>query len=444
MTMHVRRSGRLLSYKGVFALCWMSYLTAYLCRVNFSVAMGAMSGELGLSADRLGMVGAVFFSVYAAGQLVNGFLGDRVRPAGFLLFSLSGMALCNLAVGLWKSFPGILIFWGLNGYFQSIVWSVIIRILAGAVPPCRRAAASTFISTSIAGGYFVSWSLLGQWLDGHGYALYFLIPTAPALFMAAAWFAVSRKAGVDARPEGRIPQRSVKDTVRFIRREKLYLVCAVCVLHGLIKEGIAFWFPSLIHDILVLPDASPVLALAVIPAANLAGMFLSRRLLQKSRLSTPAILAGTFALMALACAAVWQTGGGALSIGLIAMVSCLSYALNTIIMAFLPMQYAGENMVASLTGIFDCASYAGAAVSAYALGRQITSGGLSFTAAVWMAAGLLAAGASLVLLCKTRKQTGKEHFCEQPSANASGLGGHVACGAEDRRVHPGKSRRGGQ
>lgn len=407
MTVRARHTGRPLSYKGVFALCWMSYLTAYLCRVNFSVAMGTMSWELSLPADKLGMVGAIFFSVYAVGQLVNGFLGDRVPPARFLLFSLSGMAVCNLAVGLWRSFPGILIFWGLNGYFQSIVWSVIIRILAAAVPPGRRAAASAFISTSIAGGYFVSWSLLGQWLSGCGHALYFLIPAVPALFMAVAWFAVSVKAGEGAQPAEQMPKRSVKDTVRFIRRKKLYLICVVCMLHGLIKEGIAFWFPLLIHDILVLPDVSPAFMLAVIPAANLLGIFLSGRLLQKSRRPPPVHLAGAFALMALACAVVWQTGGGLLSIGLIAMVSCLSYTLNTIIMAFLPMQYAGENMVASLAGIFDCASYAGAAISAYALGGQITSGGLSLTAAVWMAAGLLAAGASLVLLYKTREQKQK-------------------------------------
>ena len=400
--MRMRRPKQLLSYKQVFALCWITYLTAYLCRVNFSMSMEAISGELGLPTDRLGTAGAVFFSVYAVGQLVNGLLGDRVKPAGFLLFSLSGMALCNLAVGLWRSFPGILVFWGLNGYFQSIVWSVIIRILAGAVPQGRRAAASAGISTSIAGGYIVSWSFMGQLLAGRGHALYFLIPAVPALCMAAAWFAVFRKTKAVQTAAELLQHRSVRETIRFIRREKLYILCAVCVLHGLIKEGIAFWFPLLVRDILVLPAISPALVLTVIPAANLLGMLLSRGLMQKSRLSTPAILAGAFVLMALACAAVWLSGGGLLSVGLIAAVSCLSYTMNTIIMAFLPMQYAGENMVASLAGVFDCAAYAGAAISAYALGKRITSDGLPLAAAVWMISGLLAAAASLVLLHKTR------------------------------------------
>lgn len=389
----------------VFLCCWLTYLTAYLCRVNFSIAMGALAEGLSIPVDRLGTIGAIFFFVYAVGQLVNGFLGDRIHPIKFLLLSLTGMAACNIAVALCTSFFSILLFWGMNGYFQAIVWSTIIRILANTVASNRRASASTAISTSIAAGYFVSWSVLGQLLKGHSHTLYFLVPAACALVMAAVWLVIARQfKGMPAQQEGYVKPRSIGETVRFIRQKGLYLLCLVSILQGLMKEGVAFWFPLLVNDKLALPAVSPALLMAVIPAANLIGMFLSKGMLLRTRLTPAAILLFSFVLMTCACTALIFAGGGLLPIALIAVVSIFAYAGNTLLMAYIPMQFAKENTVASLVGIFDCASYAGAAISAFLLGSEMQASGLSFAAKGWTLAGLLAAAVCLILLMKERHQ----------------------------------------
>lgn len=392
----------------IFLCCWLTYLTAYLCRVNFSAAITGMSKDLSISVEQLGIVGAVFFGVYAVGQLVNGFLGDRVHPSRFLMLSLCGMAVCNVAVSYCKTFLGILIFWGMNGYFQSIVWSTIIRILANTIEPEKRAGVSAGISTSITAGYIISWSVLGQLLLDRPHSLYFQIPAACAVLLMVVWLVIPRFfRGMDMQQVEMLPPRRIGETILFIRRNNLYLLCFICMLHGLIKEGISFWLPLLLSDIIVLPAISPAVLLAIIPVANLMGMFLSKWLLQKRGLPPVFILLGAFSLMTLSCVMLIFVNGAFLIIALITLVSCFSYACNTILMAYIPMQFIKENMVASLVGIFDCASYMGAAFSAYILGKMMRISGLSLASRVWTLAGSLAVAFSLILLMKTRLQKQK-------------------------------------
>ena len=68
-------------------ICFLTYLTAYLCRVNFSASLTSLSAARALEYDLLGAAGAAFFAVYAVGQLINGFLGDHIHPVRFILMA---------------------------------------------------------------------------------------------------------------------------------------------------------------------------------------------------------------------------------------------------------------------------------------------------------------------------------------------------------------------
>jgi len=104
----------------IFIYCWATYLTAYLCRVNFSSAMTALTAEKGLMAEKLGVIGAVYYAIYACGQLVNGYIGDHVRANRFIILAITGTMACNIGMAFADKFGPMLLLWGLNGCFQSM------------------------------------------------------------------------------------------------------------------------------------------------------------------------------------------------------------------------------------------------------------------------------------------------------------------------------------
>ena len=202
----------------IFICCWATYLTAYLCRVNFSSAMSALSLEKGLMAEKLGVIGAVYYAVYACGQLVNGYIGDRVQANRFILLAISGTMLCNVGMAFTDTFAPMLLLWGVNGCFQSMFWSTIIRVLAQNIPADKRATISAGISLAMPVAYIVSWGLLGRCLDGAAVKWYFLIPALVCIPLAGAWLILSGKLSFET-PENAGGKHTIAETVRFLGGE---------------------------------------------------------------------------------------------------------------------------------------------------------------------------------------------------------------------------------
>jgi len=382
--------------------CWVTYLTAYLCRVNFSSAMDTLSVERALTLDQLGLVGAVFYGVYACGQLVNGYLGDRVRSNRFIMLALLGTCLCNVGLSMARTLPLILLCWGINGIFQSMFWSTIIRILAQNCPADKRAGMSSIISTAMPAAYLVSWSLLGQCFDGLAAQWYFLVPACVAIVMIGVWLLLSRKLSNAIEPPR--SKATLMETFAFLKKENLHILLLVCLFHGLIKEGVAYWLPLLVHDLPGAGTVPPYLLIAVLPVANFTGIMLTKLLLRRGPARPLGIIAGLTGSIALVSAGVILGQSLLLIVGFMALISGLCYCNNTILLSYLPMQYTGQQMVASIIGVFDFASYVGAALSTYVLGKLLASAGFAPLPYVWLAAALAALGIVLGL----RRRIGKE------------------------------------
>ena len=164
-----------------------------------------------------------------------------------------------------------------------------------------------------------------------------------------------------------------------------------CCLHvpGLIKEGAAYWTPLLIAQMDGFGAIPPHLLTCVLPLANLVGIVASRALLGRNG-SPYSILVVIFSGIILLCGGLILSSANLLIVGLIALVSGMCYASNTILLSFIPMQYTERNMVASIIGVFDFASYVGASISTYLLGRILESFGFAPLPVIWLAAAVIA------------------------------------------------------
>ena len=387
----------------LFLCCWFTYLTAYLCRVNFSSAMQTISTETGFSASHLGLIGAVFYGVYACGQLVNGYIGDRVRANRYVLLALCGTLCCNLGMAFVRSFAVMTVIWGVNGIFQSMFWSTIIRGLAQNTVPEKRATISAGISLAMPAAYLVSWGLLGQSLAKASSKWYFLIPCMVSLLMIGAWLLLSRHYSFELTQSQR-SNATIAQTFRFLCEENLHWMLIVCFFHGLIKEGAAYWTPLLVGQLDGTGSISPFLLACVLPVANLIGIVASRMLLGRKGSNPYLLIVALFGGISLLCAGLLLSSHGLLIVGLIALVSGLCYANNTLLMSFIPMQYTSRNMVASIIGVFDFASYAGAAISTYVFGKILASFGFGPLPGIWLSAGAVALGICAMVFRQRNKK----------------------------------------
>ena len=122
------------------------YLFYYFCKYNFGAAIPGMQEEFGFTDKTVGWVLTAFLWVYALGQFINGFLGDRYGPKRILIFGALGGIIVNVIfafggriagyVGL-GSLTVFIVLWSLNGYFSSMGWAPLCRILYNWFPENR-------------------------------------------------------------------------------------------------------------------------------------------------------------------------------------------------------------------------------------------------------------------------------------------------------------------
>jgi sugar phosphate permease len=109
------------------SFCYLFYYTG---RQTFGFAIPGIQKELGLSKEMLGWVSAAMLWAYAVGQSINGNLGDKFGGRTMMFAGALLSFAANWITSFATTFIGLMLAWGLNGYFQSMGFAPGSRLLS--------------------------------------------------------------------------------------------------------------------------------------------------------------------------------------------------------------------------------------------------------------------------------------------------------------------------
>jgi len=371
--------------KVVLLLSWVTYVTAYLCRVNLSTVLDKLSVGLNVSMEFLGIASSVYFVTYAVGQLLNGIIGDRVNPHRFIILALICTGTINVVLGVQTNAALFPILWGLNGFCQSMFWSTLLRLLSCYAQEHQRKTVSTLMSISSVTGYLFSWVVLSWLFEPYGHTPYFAVPGCIALALIPLWVLLARKVPFSPTEGGRRPTPPLRIVAEEFLHDRLYFVCLLCMVVGAIQEGAVFWLPLVFTDVLQLGEGS-LLLLAMIPFAKLAGVFLARAILARLQENVRRAILITLSMSCTLSVILLVTCRytSFLTVVLIACLIATINASNWYMISYLPLHFASRNIVATLGGAFDFSTYMGAAVMSGPLGDALLTYGWVTLPIVWL------------------------------------------------------------
>ncbi len=107
----------------------IGYAAFYLVRQNFQVATPKMLSEFGCTKAEIGWVFTVFSLIYGFGKFFSGAICDRTNARWFMTIGLLGSAACSVCIGLANSLWIFILFYALNGVFQSAGWPPVSRLM---------------------------------------------------------------------------------------------------------------------------------------------------------------------------------------------------------------------------------------------------------------------------------------------------------------------------
>ena len=375
----------------VIIACMMLYSTAYLNRLNLSAALGSVMESLSLNPTRAGILPSAFAITYAAGQMVNGALVDRLDPARHMFIGLLGSAVCNLLMAVSGSFEMLLVLCLLNGVFQSMLWTPVVRLLAMHFNHQERPKANVLVSVTLVIGHLGAWAISGYMSSLFDWRASFAVPAVIAVPVVL--YSMHLLRGVKAEPVAAAASKessySLGGMLKMYWVSGFVVVLIVSVLYGFVRDGITTWAPTILGEVSGDATTGTTFSL-VIPMINTLGIVLSYALRNIPGLQNRRIVAVMMAISTLFCGLLGGVSGVVLCTLCMGLAcACLSGA-NPMLTSLIPMEYEREKLIGMSAGLIDSLIYVGSALAGVTAGFIRESLGLNALFLSWAIAALVA------------------------------------------------------
>ena len=133
----------------VLGLLWFCGFFNYADRQAVNAVFKPIQAEFHLDDTQLGLIGSAFMLVYASSSPFAGYLVDRVSRRTLIAVGLGFWSLICAATGLVRSFPQLIFLRAAEGLGESFYFPASMTLLADYHPPATRSRAMSIHQTSV-------------------------------------------------------------------------------------------------------------------------------------------------------------------------------------------------------------------------------------------------------------------------------------------------------
>lgn len=386
-------------------LCAAVYFAGYITRQGITVCLAEMIAAGAFTKQELTACTIGLFIVYGAGQIVSGWLGDKVDPVMLMGVGLSVSSIINLLVPFVTSGALLCAIWCVNGFCQALLWPPMARIMIRMLGErYMRSCAHVFLGSSLATMllYIVSPVIISRF----NWRVVFYCAFGIGIIAAAIWFVCMR--GIKFEAEHIQIQKTAGKKFALPKIPFAVIVIMLCIVAmGMLRDGITTWMPVYIMDTFDISSSSSIMSGVVLPIFSVVCYELTARLYGKKFKNEMLCVAVEFAVGTLALCilpSLFDSSRFAAVLLPAIVVGCM-HGANCMLTAAVPARFGKSGGAAFYSGLLNFASYVGAAISTYGISEISDRIGWHSVTVIWAFVGIvgtLLAVASLPLLKKTQ------------------------------------------
>lgn len=378
-------------------LCAMMYFVSYVTRIDYMAVMVEIINKEGITKSLASMAITGSAVTYGIGQIVSGYMGDRLSPRKIIACGLLGAAVMNILLPLCKSAVSMTVIWSINGFAQAMLWPPLVRIMTEAFDDDTYKRACVRVSWGSAYATIAVYLLAPLVIHAFGWKLVFVFASVIGAFMCVLWFFGSRVL------LGKIKETSAVTEKQLVGAEEnkkepftkpvlmiLGVIMLTIVLQGSLRDGIAAWMPTYISDVFGLGSEVSILTGVILPIFSIVcfqlASILNRKFIRNELLCNGVMFAAGFA------AAITLTfssaGNVVLSVIMFAILTGLMHGINLIQTCMIPPHFVKYGKVSLISGSLNASTYIGSALSTYITAIIAEKSGWNVTTIIWAATAL--------------------------------------------------------
>jgi len=378
-------------------LCSIIYCISYITRINYKAVLLSIMTDTGYAKSQLSLALAGLFVAYGVGQLISGYLGDRIQPKYLIAGGLVTTIAMNLLIPFCGSYILMTVVWTVNGLAQAFMWPPLVKLMADQMTMEDYTRGTVRVNWGASIGtilVYLGTAALVAWIAWE--SVFYASALLAVIGLIVWWFLCPT---IDLKP-------TVKNTVPSTSTAKRPLSLMICllgaiVMMGILRDGVDTFMPVYIDEQYHLGDAISILAGVAMPvfaliSQQIAGVLFNKVFKDAFRSAFFIFIVGTLAAVALYFVNLLN-GNVVLSVFLLALLTGCMHGVNMNLICILPPILAGNGKVSAVSGLLNSFTYVGSAISMYVIPLIAENASWSVTILMWI--GFAGVGTVLNLLC---------------------------------------------
>ena len=370
-------------------ICCLVYFTSYMTRYNYSSIVSEMVDSMGLDKSTVGFSLTLSFITYGVGQLISGYLGDKIAPRKLIAIGLAVTACCNVAVGTCSNITVIYVIWALNGFAQAFLWPPLVKIMTQMLAADRYGKANSYVIMASQVATVLVYILASICAAVATWNVLFFVCGLLAVVVSVVWLLYTKD--VVPTVDNNVPQKVASDGKKIsiwslVIQAGLIPILIAIVMQGMIRDGITAWVPSYITEEFNLSVESSILTSSILPVFAILSIGVTRWLRGrcKTEIHTTILLWG----ISIGCAAgllMFHESQMIVSVLLMSLMTACAHGINLMLICELPARFVKYGNVSFASGLLNSCTYIGSALSTYGIALLSDKLGWNTTIIAWCA-----------------------------------------------------------
>lgn len=361
------------------AIAWLFmllYFSSYVMRINFAVMMVKICSDMNLEKTALAVVITGLTVAYACGQLISGYIGDKIKPQIIIAAGLLFAVLSNVAISFFHSVVAMTIVWVVNGLAHAMLWPPMVRMLATYLTDEEYGYGMVRTVCGSQGATVLLYLVCPLLLRVMSWRAVMLICAAVGALVLLLWVSLSRRLFTDPvglkevqEQDTEVQKKPVASKIPSYVIFPLVMIMAALVLQGMLRDGVTNWMPFYMKETFHFPEEDAIISTAILGVFNILS-FSFFNWIHKKFFRNEVFCAAVIFIFSTVCALVLWIADSLAANAVVSMLfmACIvgaMHGVNLMLISVVPKRFLKLGKVSTYSGLLNAFTYVGAALASY-------------------------------------------------------------------------------
>ncbi len=383
------------------SFCIATYLASYVTRNILSVSTPEMIKEAFFTKEYTGLLSSICFIFYAAGQLINGFIGDRVHPKYMIIMGLGISSVSTFVIPIFDNRILHFTAFALIGFGLSMLRGPLMKVISeNTAATHARMICTLFSMAGFAGPLIASiLSIFFKWRAV--FTATGVISVIITVLAVAAITALEKRGEIKFVPKY---DKGIAGILNVFKLEDFIFYMFISSIGEIAGSSITFWIPTYTTEHLGFSNDAASTIYSIVSFSALFTPFITLLIYEKLIRNGIKLALVMYVISAVFFIAVRFTAAPILNVSMLIIAKMAAAAASSIVWSAYIPGLARSGKVSSANGVIDAAGYAMASLANVLFSTFVGRLGWGGIVNMWYIIMLIGAAASFIKLIMKKKQ----------------------------------------